>query len=291
MNHLRAAGRALASISIAFVPTLASSSVPYVVVDGSTYQEGCFAPCACPMLIQAPLSGTFQLDLVGPGNVFDFYAVSDVRWFASNASLARRITGDGIYKVGELTTQQDLELDLSINQNIPEHFSSGTVDTTVRFPDIAVTISKHGGVCQDTVMGLRARPTPRLALERDALVWDTGLEIPRITAAVRTGDTTSSERAAMLRTPPHILVTTPESLYLLLTAERSRNMLRSVRTVIVDEIHAVIGTRRGAHLSLTLERLQHVAARPLLRLGLSATQKPIEDVAKWLVKNHFLAAN
>ncbi len=108
------------------------------------------------------------------------------------------------------------------------------------------------------------------------------LGAPRITCAVRTGDTTSSERAAMLRTPPHILVTTPESLYLLLTAERSREMLRSVRTVIVDEIHAVIGTRRGAHLSLTLERLQHVAERPLLRLGLSATQKPIEDVAKWL---------
>ena len=178
MNHLRAAGRALASISIAFVPTLASAAVPYVVVDGSAYQEGCFAPCACPMLVQAPLSGTFQLDLVGPGNVFDFYSVSDVRWFASNGTLARRITGSGTYKVGELTTQQDLELDLSVNQNIPEHFSSGTVDTTVPFPDIAVSISKHGGVCQDTVMGLRARPTPRLALERDALVWDTGLEIP-----------------------------------------------------------------------------------------------------------------
>src|SRR5689334_12936308 len=112
-----------------------------------------------------------------------------------------------------------------------------------------------------------------------------GIEPPRITAAVRTGDTTSSERAAMLKTPPHILVTTPESLFLLLTADRSRQMLRTVRTVIVDEIHAVIGTRRGAHLALTLERLQHVAERPLLRLGLSATQKPIEDVAKWLAPN------
>ncbi len=108
------------------------------------------------------------------------------------------------------------------------------------------------------------------------------LGAPRITAAVRTGDTTSSERAAMLKTPPHILVTTPESLYLLLTAERSREMLRTARTVIVDEIHAVIGTRRGAHLALTLERLQRVAERPLIRLGLSATQKPIEEVAQWL---------
>jgi ATP-dependent helicase Lhr and Lhr-like helicase len=108
------------------------------------------------------------------------------------------------------------------------------------------------------------------------------LGAPRITAAVRTGDTTTAERAAMLKTPPHILVTTPESLYLLLTAERSRDMLRSVRTVIVDEIHAVIGTRRGAHLALTLERLQQVAAQPLVRLGLSATQKPIEEVGRYL---------
>ena len=105
---------------------------------------------------------------------------------------------------------------------------------------------------------------------------------------MRTGDTTQSERAAMLRTPPHILVTTPESLYLLLTAERSREMLRTVRTVIVDEIHAVIGTRRGAHLALSLERLEAWCAgagrsRRLQRIGLSATQKPIDEVARFLV--------
>ena len=128
---------------------------------------------------------------------------------------------------------------------------------------------------------------PRRGLRK--LAEETGLEIPRITAAVRTGDTTSSERAAMLRTPPHILVTTPESLYLLLTAERSRQMLRTARTVIVDEIHAVIGTRRGAHLALTLERLEALCAeeqggsRRLQRIGLSATQKPIDEVARFLV--------
>jgi ATP-dependent Lhr-like helicase len=121
---------------------------------------------------------------------------------------------------------------------------------------------------------------PRRGIKR--IAEEMGLEAPRITAAVRTGDTTASERAAMLRKPPHILVTTPESLYLLLTAERSREMLRTARTVIVDEIHAVIGTRRGAHLGITLERLQQVAEQPLLRLGLSATQKPIEEVAKYL---------
>ncbi|HEX8253035.1 MAG TPA: DEAD/DEAH box helicase [Thermoanaerobaculia bacterium] len=122
---------------------------------------------------------------------------------------------------------------------------------------------------------------PRLGIAE--IARQMGLNAPHITTGVRTGDTTSSQRAAMLRTPPHILVTTPESLYLLLTAERSRDMLRTVRTVIVDEIHALIGSRRGAHLALTLERLQQVAETPLLRLGLSATQKPIEEVAKYLV--------
>ena len=122
---------------------------------------------------------------------------------------------------------------------------------------------------------------PRAGIRR--LAREHGLDSPRITAAVRTGDTPQNERAAMIATPPHILVTTPESLYLLLTAERSRAMLRTVRTVIVDEIHALIGTRRGAHLALSLERLEHVVGSPLLRLGLSATQKPIDTVARYLV--------
>jgi len=122
---------------------------------------------------------------------------------------------------------------------------------------------------------------PRAALKR--LAHEAGLTPPRVTAAVRTGDTPSSERAAMLRVPPHILVTTPESLYLLLTAARSRELLRTVRTVIVDEIHAVIGTRRGAHLALSLERLEGVAEHPPVRIGLSATQHPIGEVARFLV--------
>src|SRR5467141_3645312 len=121
---------------------------------------------------------------------------------------------------------------------------------------------------------------PRRGIRR--IAEELGLDPPRITAAVRSGDTTQAERAAMLRTPPHLLVTTPESLYLLLTAERSREMLRTVRTVIVDEIHAVIQSRRGAHLALSLERLDHVCGRPLQRIGLSATQKTIEEVARFL---------
>ena len=110
-----------------------------------------------------------------------------------------------------------------------------------------------------------------------------GLSAPGIRVAVRTGDTAAAERAAMLKHPPDILITTPESLYLLLTAERSRSMLRSARTVIVDEIHAVAGNKRGSHLTLTLERLAYVADQPVQRVGLSATQRPIETVARLLV--------
>src|SRR4051794_12534362 len=122
---------------------------------------------------------------------------------------------------------------------------------------------------------------PRREIRR--LAEESGIEAPRITSAIRSGDTPAAERAAMLKKPPHILVTTPESLYLLLTAERSREMLRTVRTVIVDEIHAVVESRRGAHLALTLERLAHVARGPVQRIGLSATVKPIEQVGQWLI--------
>ena len=122
------------------------------------------------------------------------------------------------------------------------------------------------------------------------LAEEMGFGAPRITAAVRSGDTPAAERAAMLKSPPHILVTTPESLYLLLTAERSRAMLRTVRTVIVDEVHAVLESRRGAHLALSLERLAHVARQPVQRIGLSATVEPIEQAARWLVGERAAAA-
>jgi ATP-dependent Lhr-like helicase len=104
-----------------------------------------------------------------------------------------------------------------------------------------------------------------------------------IRAQVRTGDTTQRERAAMRKRPPHILVTTPESLYLLLTADRSRQMLRTVRTVIIDEIHAVARDKRGSHLTLSLERLEARAESRPVRIGLSATQKPLDELARFLV--------
>src|SRR5207248_4231823 len=98
---------------------------------------------------------------------------------------------------------------------------------------------------------------------------------------VRTGDTPASERAQMLRNPPDIPITTPESLYLLLTSQ-AREILRSVETVIVDEIHSLVATKRGAHLFLSLERLQQQAGREIQRIGLSATQRPLEEVARLL---------
>ena len=122
------------------------------------------------------------------------------------------------------------------------------------------------------------------------LAGERGLLMPEIRTAVRTGDTLMHERRAMLQRPPHILVTTPESLYILLTAEKSRAILRDVETVIVDEIHAVADDKRGAHLTLSLERLEALCAEkkrphsspPFVRIGLSATQKPIEEVAHFL---------
>src|SRR5882762_10305634 len=115
-----------------------------------------------------------------------------------------------------------------------------------------------------------------------AMAGERGLLIPEIRTAVRTGDTLAHERRAMLKRPPHILVTTPESLYILLTASKSRAILRDVETVIVDEIHAVADDKRGAHLVLSLERLDALTYRVPVRIGLSATQKPIEDVAHFL---------
>ncbi|POM15483.1 DEAD-box ATP-dependent RNA helicase CshB [Burkholderia cepacia] len=110
-----------------------------------------------------------------------------------------------------------------------------------------------------------------------------GLPVPAIRTAVRTGDTTQAERAALRKRAPHILVTTPESLYVLLSSTSGRQMLSNVRSVIVDEIHALASSKRGSHLALSLERLDALAGRALPRIGLSATQKPIAAVARFLV--------
>ncbi|HET8638436.1 MAG TPA: DEAD/DEAH box helicase, partial [Acidobacteriaceae bacterium] len=154
-----------------------------------------------------------------------------------------------------------------------------------------VYVSPLKALSNDVQKNLEAplREIQQLALER-------GYLCPPIRTAVRTGDTLLKERAAMLKSPPHILVTTPESLYILLTAEKSRQNLRRVRTVIVDEIHAIADDKRGSHLALTLERLDALVrgenrlnAADLIsghdapqRIGLSATVNPIEAIAEFL---------
>ena len=162
----------------------------------------------------------------------------------------------------------------SIDQLLRESLEAGELADEVR----VVYVSPLKALSADIHKNLAE---PRREMRR--IAEEVGSPPVRITAAVRSGDTPQAERAAMLRSPPHILVTTPESLYLLLTAERSREMLKTARVVIVDEIHAVLESRRGAHLALSLERLDHVCGRPLQRVGLSATQKPIEEVAQFLV--------
>src|SRR5262249_2159992 len=114
-----------------------------------------------------------------------------------------------------------------------------------------------------------------------ALAEEQGIKLAPIRVGLRTGDTKQNDRQKMTREHPHILVTTPESLFILLTAERPRQMLAMAKTVIVDEIHAVADDKRGSHLALTLARLDRLAGRPQ-RIGLSATVKPLEDVAKFL---------
>ncbi len=122
---------------------------------------------------------------------------------------------------------------------------------------------------------------PLAEIEQVAL--ELGYPAHGIRTALRTGDTTQAERQQIVKNPPHILITTPESLYLMLTAERSREILRTVKTVIVDEVHALLRDKRGSHLALTLARLDHICEQHPARIGLSATVKPIEDAARFLV--------
>ena len=127
--------------------------------------------------------------------------------------------------------------------------------------------------------------------EIGALAQEMGLDLPEIRTAVRTGDTKASERQKMARTPPHILITTPESLYILLTSKSGRAGLKDARTLILDEIHAVADDKRGSHLSLSVERLCRLADGPVTRIGLSATQRPIDEIARFLVGNENVAGD
>ncbi|HWE00104.1 MAG TPA: DEAD/DEAH box helicase, partial [Bryobacteraceae bacterium] len=203
-----------------------------------------------------------------------------------------------------------------IQQWFAEHFRSPTEPQTLGWPEIAAErdtlISAPTGsgktlaaflICLDRLVraaraGTLADKTqvvyvsPLKALSNDvhrnlevplaqlaALAEREGIPLTPIRTSVRTGDTPMPERTRMLKKPPHILVTTPESLFILLTAEKSREMLCSVSTIIVDEVHAIADDKRGSHLMLSLARLDALTARRAQRIGLSATVKPIEEVA------------
>ncbi|MCG8334733.1 MAG: DEAD/DEAH box helicase, partial [Proteobacteria bacterium] len=114
------------------------------------------------------------------------------------------------------------------------------------------------------------------------LCHNKGLPFPNIKKAVRTGDTPQYDRQKMIKNPPHILITTPESLYLMLTSVKTHDFLKNVKYLIVDEIHTMLGTKRGVHLALSIERLEHIACQITVRIGLSATVNPIESAAYYL---------
>ena len=172
---------------------------------------------------------------------------------------------------------------------------TGSGKTLAAFLGVIDSLAKQaaGGALRDETQVLYVSPLKALSndIEKNLRAPLDGLgrefaarmlgEAP-IRAAVRTGDTPQSERARMRRQPPHILVTTPESLYILLSTESGRNMLCTVRTVIVDEIHALAGNKRGAHLALSLERLEALCGRSPTRVGISATTKPVEIMTGFL---------
>ncbi len=161
-----------------------------------------------------------------------------------------------------------------IDELVREGVTAGVLTDETR----VVYVSPLKALSNDINLNLEA-PLAGISDELRAL----GLPDAGIRTFVRTGDTPPHERRASVKRPPHIVVTTPESLYILMGSESGRRMLATTRTVIVDEIHVMAGTKRGAHLALTLERLESLTARKLTRVGLSATQKPIEDVARFLV--------
>ena len=151
-------------------------------------------------------------------------------------------------------------------------------DASLREETSVIYISPLKALSNDIQKNLEA-PLAELSVAAHRM----GFDWPQLRTAVRSGDTPAGERAAMLKKPPHFLITTPESFYLLLTSEGGRGLLKTARTVIVDEIHAVARDKRGSHLALSLARLDRLVGRHVPRIGLSATQRPIEETARFLV--------
>ena len=168
-----------------------------------------------------------------------------------------------------------------IDQLVRQGMDAGLPDATQ-----VVYVSPLKALSNDIQKNL-ATPLEEIA----ALAEEMGAPIPQITTAVRTGDTPASERQKLAKRPPHILITTPESLYILLTSDSGRRGLKHVRTLILDEIHAVADDKRGAHLALSAERLCQLSEEPITRIGLSATQRPLSEMARFLVGNQHIDAD
>ena len=167
---------------------------------------------------------------------------------------------------------------------------TGTGKTLAAFLSAIDSLFRQGEALADTTQVLYISPLKALGNDVQKNLQGPLCELkemdptlPEVRVLVRSGDTLPAARSAMRKRPPHILVTTPESFYILLTSDGGRSMLRTVRAVIVDEIHALCGDKRGAHLALSLERLDSLADSPPQRIGLSATQKPLQDVGRLLV--------
>ena len=182
-------------------------------------------------------------------------------------------SGDHTLIVAPTGSGKTLAAFLSAVDDLVRQGLSGKLEPVTR----VVYVSPLKALSNDIERNLRL---PLDGIEKE--LRDEGLPSTDIKVMVRTGDTTASERAGMIKHPPHILVTTPESLYLLLTSVNGRIMLSNVHTLIIDEIHALVGDKRGSHLALSVERLEALTTKPMQRIGLSATQKPVEEVARFL---------
>jgi len=161
IRNLSRAVLLLLGVVAASIPASAQAGTLYRLNQDSTFQQGCFPPCLCPIMIAVPVKGTFVLTPTGFDGLFTTYAVTDVNWLVSIAGTETTVTGSGSYKIGgEFALQQQLSLDLQVGGNKVQHFDSGLVTGPAPFPDIKVTISVNGQVCFDTVFEVSASPVP-----------------------------------------------------------------------------------------------------------------------------------
>ena len=167
----------LVTALLPWVPALAQTGASparlYRLEKSSIFQRGCFAPCMCPVLAETPLSGTFVLKRTGSDWLYDYYAVTNIRWLASLEGVPTRITGSGTYRIGgEFAVDQILELDLTVGEEPVQHYTSGRVLVSAGFPRIAVTISINGMYCHDTVMSIVSEPITDVSVGSGQISWD-----------------------------------------------------------------------------------------------------------------------